>query len=66
MSKAKPNNIQTVLQSVSTDALKAEIVRRRDVERAKRHIASAEEALIRAQEKLKQYQSILKENGDET
>jgi hypothetical protein len=63
MKKLNSTEIKAVLEALPLDALKEEIVRRRKVEQAKRHINTAEQALIRAQTKLKAYRDVLKNNG---
>lgn len=68
MRAAGPRNpeddMRKALADIPTNLLKEEIVRRRDVERAKRHIKSAEDALLRAQRRLTDYQAILKKDRD--
>jgi multidrug resistance efflux pump len=49
----------TILKGFSDDELKEELNRRRVLDRAKRHLPSAEAALQRAQEKVKQYREAL-------
>lgn len=52
---------QYIMRDISTEDLKAELVRRRKIDNARKHIKSAEDTLARAQQRLKLYQGILDE-----
>jgi hypothetical protein len=53
---------RTLLRGFTDDELKAELSRRRTLERAKRHLSSAETSLKRAQDKVNEYRTVLEED----
>lgn len=52
---------RTILRQFTDDELKQELNRRRILERARRHLPSAEAALERAKEKVEKYRDALDE-----
>jgi hypothetical protein len=52
---------RTLLSQLSEEDLKQELSRRRVLERARRHLPSAEAALQRAQQKVDTYREVLRE-----
>ncbi len=56
------NRVKT-LSLFTTDELKQELNRRKVLDRAQRHLPSAEAALLKAKAKVEQYRYVLKEDA---
>ena len=52
-------NMVLTLKQFTDEDLKSELARRRTLERARRHLNSAEAALARAEEKVSRYRQVL-------
>lgn len=58
----KIQDMKLVLTKIPLDLIKQEILRRREVESAKKHVDSATRALQKAKTKLERYHRILQED----